>query len=75
MDTAGNVTKNMGSAVGNIKESTLEMGSKAEHKVKDIKQYKMIKNLVYKCTTSGFISEFGGIITMLISIPAFYMYK
>jgi hypothetical protein len=30
----------------------------------------MIKNQVYKCTTSGFITGFGGFITMPVTIPA-----
>lgn len=30
----------------------------------------MIKNQIIKCTTSGFISGFGGIITLPVSIPA-----
>jgi len=31
---------------------------------------KMIKNQIMKCTTSGFLTGFGGVITLPISIPA-----
>lgn len=31
---------------------------------------KMLKNQVIKCTTSGFVTGFGGLITMPVSIPA-----
>ncbi len=43
----------------------LEKTGDKEKAVKD-----MIKNQIIKCTTSGFITGFGGVITMPVTIPA-----
>ena len=43
----------------------LEKDGDKEKAVKD-----MIKNQIIKCTTSGFITGFGGVITMPVTIPA-----
>lgn len=41
-------------------------------KEKDVKKAakNMLKNQIAKCTTSGFVTGFGGVITMPITIPA-----
>lgn len=41
-----------------------------KHPTKEKAAKAMIKNQIIKCTTSGFITGFGGIITLPISIPA-----
>lgn len=51
-----------------IEEMANEYLSKHDSKEKACKE--MIKNQIIKCTTSGFISGFGGLITLPVSIPA-----
>lgn len=41
-----------------------------KHKTKEEACKSMIKNQIAKCTTSGFINGFGGIITMPVTLPA-----
>lgn len=41
-----------------------------KHKSKEEACKVMIKNQIVKCTTSGFITGFGGIITMPVTLPA-----
>ncbi len=41
-----------------------------KHPTKEKAAKTMIKNQIIKCTTSGFLTGFGGIITMPITIPA-----
>ena len=41
-----------------------------KHPTKELACKAMIKNQIIKCTTSGFITGFGGMITMPITLPA-----
>ena len=41
-----------------------------KHKTREKAAKAMIKNQIIKCTTSGFITGFGGIITLPVTIPA-----
>lgn len=41
-----------------------------KHKTKEEACQAMIKNQIKKCTTSGFLTGFGGLITLPVSIPA-----
>ena len=41
-----------------------------KYKTKELACKAMLKNQVTKCTTSGFITGFGGIITMPVTLPA-----
>lgn len=41
-----------------------------KHKTTEVACKAMLKNQIAKCTTSGFITGFGGFITMPITIPA-----
>lgn len=41
-----------------------------KHKTKEDACKAMIKNQIAKCTTSGFLTGFGGLITLPVSIPA-----
>lgn len=42
----------------------------SKHKTKEEACKAMIKNQIAKCTTSGFITGFGGLVTLPVSIPA-----
>ena len=42
----------------------------SKHNTKEEACKAMIKNQIAKCTTSGFITGFGGIVTLPVSIPA-----
>lgn len=41
-----------------------------KYKTKELACQMMIKNQITKCTTSGFITGFGGVITMPVALPA-----
>lgn len=41
-----------------------------KHKTKEEACKSMIRNQIAKCTTSGFVTGFGGLITLPVSIPA-----
>jgi hypothetical protein len=55
-----------------VSPSVEEMASDylTKHSTKEIAIKAMIKNQIIKCTTSGFITGFGGFITMPVTIPA-----
>lgn len=41
-----------------------------KHKTKELACEAMLKNQIAKCTTSGFITGFGGIVTIPVTLPA-----
>ena len=41
-----------------------------KHSTKELACKAMIKNQIIKCTTSGFLTGFGGIVTMPVTLPA-----
>ncbi|MEG1997639.1 MAG: EcsC family protein, partial [Clostridiales bacterium] len=52
-------------SVADMANDYLEKYSKKEAAIKA-----MLKNQIIKCTTSGFVTGFGGFITMPVAIPA-----
>lgn len=58
--------------VPHISPSVAEMANDylSKHQTKEEACKAMLKNQIVKCTTSGFITGFGGIITLPVSIPA-----
>lgn len=63
-----NVLKGVGSVSPKVEEFADDYLKKSKSKEEAVK--KMINNQVVKCTTSGFLTGFGGLITLPISIPA-----
>lgn len=41
-----------------------------KYKTKELACEAMLKNQIAKCTTSGFLSGFGGVLTMPVTLPA-----
>lgn len=64
-DKVLNGIKNVSPSIENFANDYLEKEINKEKAVKA-----MLKNQIMKCTTSGFITGFGGLITMPITIPA-----
>lgn len=62
------VNQGLGKASPPVRKMAEDYLKKAENN--EDAAVKMIKNQVLKCTTSGFITGFGGIITLPIAIPA-----
>ena len=58
--------------VPHVSPSVEEMANDylSKHNTREQACKAMIKNQIIKCTTSGFISGFGGLITLPVSIPA-----
>ncbi len=52
------------------KVEDLANGYLNKHKTKEEACKSMIRNQIAKCTTSGFVTGFGGLITLPVSIPA-----
>lgn len=64
----GNVLNGLGDASPAIDKFTQDYLSKEPNPEKAAKN--MINNQILKCTTSGFITGFGGLITLPITLPA-----
>ncbi len=63
-----NVINGLGKASPSVEEFAKDYLEK--EKEPSVAAKKMIKNQILKCTTSGFITGFGGLITLPITIPA-----
>lgn len=63
-----NVLKGVGSVSPKVEDFAEDYLKKSKTKEEAVK--KMINNQVTKCATSGFLTGFGGFITLPISIPA-----
>ena len=63
-----NVLNGLGKASPSVEDFAKDYLSKEKEPSKAAK--KMINNQIVKCTTSGFITGFGGLITLPITIPA-----
>lgn len=63
-----NVLKGIGSVSPKVEDFAEDYLKKAKTKEDAVK--KMINNQVAKCTTSGFLTGLGGVITLPIAIPA-----
>lgn len=64
----GNVLNGLGKASPSVEEFANDYLEKDKEPNKAAK--KMINNQIIKCTTSGFLTGFGGLITLPITIPA-----
>ena len=64
----GNVLNGLGKASPSVEEFANDYLSREKEPSKAAK--KMINNQIIKCTTSGFLTGFGGLITLPITIPA-----
>ncbi|MGN1061483.1 MAG: EcsC family protein [Candidatus Coproplasma sp.] len=58
--------------IPNVSESVIELANDylKKHKTKEAACKAMIKNQIMKCTTSGFLTGFGGFITLPVTLPA-----
>lgn len=63
-----NVLKGIGNVSPKVEDFAEDYLKKSKTKEEAVK--KMINNQITKCATSGFITGFGGLITLPISIPA-----
>ena len=72
MATLDSIYEQMNIGIGKVSASVEEMADDYLEKSKSNEEAakKLINNQVMKCTTSGFITGFGGIITLPIAIPA-----
>ena len=50
--------------------STMALDYMSKHSTKEVAAKAMLKNQVIKCATSGFLTGFGGIVTLPVAIPA-----
>ncbi|MGN0812469.1 MAG: EcsC family protein [Candidatus Coproplasma sp.] len=58
--------------IPNVSESVEELANDylKKYKTKEAACQAMIKNQIIKCTTSGFLTGFGGLITLPVTLPA-----
>ncbi|MFR6393938.1 MAG: hypothetical protein ACLUNQ_01390 [Oscillospiraceae bacterium] len=50
--------------------SAMALDYMSKHSTKEVAAKAMLKNQVIKCATSGFLTGFGGIVTLPVAIPA-----